>query len=117
MERDNTRHSEEVAIILGKSPQKSLREWKLYKYDKTMIQKVIDKLPRKDMNIIMGDVNTDWSRQCKIRLFHGTTTWFGTDGRQWRNIRKRPFSTVWVYRGLLSLSRISWVSPDGVTEN
>ena len=84
-------------------------------------QKIVDKLPRKDLNIFMGDANAKIG-QDNI----GYEGIMGRHGLGQMNENGERFANFCAFNGLViggsifphrRNHKVSWVSPDGITEN
>ena len=85
------------------------------------VQKIVDKLPRKDMNIIMGDANA--------KIGEDNTGYEGIMGRHGlgqMNDNGDRFASFCAFNGLViggsifphrRIHKATWKSPDGITEN
>ena len=87
----------------------------------SLLQGVIDKLPRKDVNIIMGDANAKIGQDNvgyeEIMGRHGLGQ-MNENGERFANIC--AFNSFVIGGSVFPHKRIhkaTWVSPDGVTEN
>ena len=154
--REDQRHSEGVAFILGKAAQKSLRGWEPHgeriimasfttrnsninmnivqvytptndAFDEekdvfySLLQEILDKLPRKDINILMGDVNAKVGQDNV-----GYEGCMGQHGLGEMNDNGERLANICAFNNLViggsvfphrRIHKATWVSPDGVTEN
>ena len=87
----------------------------------TMLQGVIDKLPRKDVNIVMGDANAKVGQDNT-----GYENIMGRNGLGEMNENGERFANFCSFNNLViggtvfphkRIHKATWVSPDGVTEN